>query len=346
MKHRLLALIIALLTGAIVTLLLIPADLSNKQLWIVFLITITITFLITWIFNEFLVFRDLLKMELYVKRYKTRRNEKKIILKMKESKQVVEGMTGLLEDQKEEIEDLIKKSDLRKQFIADISHELKSPLFSAQGYVHTLLDNVVEEKEIQKKFLKKAARNLGYIDNLIQDLLMLSQIESKSIQMIRDHFELMALVREVVDEYQSRADKNGIKLSVESDKESVIVFADYTRIVMVLTNLINNGIKYNIEGGMVTIRVEDLEEGIKVSVIDTGEGIDKKHHHKVFNRFFRVDKSRTVKKSTGLGLAIVKHILENHGTSIQLDSDIGKGSTFSFILARDKVSTRESKDQI
>ena len=342
MKHRVLALIIALFTGAIVTLLLIPAALSNKQLWIVFLVTVAITFFVTWIFNEFIIFRDLLKLNLLVKRYKPGSTIDKTSLKMKETSEVSNEIIEMLNKQNIEIIDLIKKSDLRKQFIADISHELKSPLFSAQGYVHTLLDSDVEDTELRRKFLKRAARNLDYIDNLIQDLLILSQIESKSVQMIRDHFELMGLVREIIEEYQTRAKKRGIKLNIDSDKDSVIVYADYTRMVMVLTNLINNGLKYNHEGGMVTIRVEDLEEGVKISVIDTGIGIDQKHHSKVFNRFFRVEKSRTVKKSTGLGLAIVKHILENHGTTIQLESEIDKGSTFSFILARDKVPAIEA----
>lgn len=342
MKHRVLALIIALFTGAIITLLLIPAGLTNKQLWIVFLITLTITFLVTWIFNEFIIFRDLLKLKLQVRKYTTGNELEKIGLKMGETSEVSNEIIDILNHQNIEFEDLIKKSDLRKQFIADVSHELKSPLFSAQGYVHTLLDSDVDDNELRRKFLKRAARNLDYIDNLIQDLLILSQIESKSVQMIRDHFELMGLVRDIVDEYQSRAKKRGIKLKVESDKEEVIVYADYTRMVMVLTNLISNGLKYNEEGGKVTVKVEDQEEGVKISVIDTGIGIDPKYHSKVFNRFFRVEKSRTIKKSTGLGLAIVKHILENHGTSIQLESEIDKGSTFSFTLARDKEPVSEA----
>lgn len=344
MKHWILALITALLSGAIITLLLIPVALSNKQLWIVFYTTVSISFLIFWVFNEFIVFRDLLKINQFIRNSKKIQGDIDINLKMKESRQLVLELDKKLREQDIRIEQLIKKSDLRRQFIADVSHELKSPLFSAQGYVHTLLDSDVEDIDLKKKFLKKAARNLDYIDNLIQDLLVLSQIESKAVRMIRDHFELLSLVRDVVDEYQSRAEKRGITLNIECEKESVIVYADYTRMVMVLTNLVSNGLKYNKEEGSVTIGLVEQEDGVKVSVKDTGIGVDPKYHEKVFNRFFRVDKSRTVKKSTGLGLAIVKHILENHNTSIQLESELGKGSTFSFILARDKESDRVSQD--
>ena len=138
--------------------------------------------------------------------------------------------------------------------------------------------------------------------------------------------------------------KCGTWPTIRHQKSPLIVYGDYSRITQVLTNLVNNGINYNHEGGRVTIDLEEKQNGIMVSVIDDGEGIDKNYHDKVFNRFFRIDKSRTVKKSTGLGLAIVKHILENHNTNIHLQSELGKGSTFSFLLIRDKVlvsATRE-----
>ncbi len=232
---------------------------------------------------------------------------------------------------------MVKKSDLRRQFIADVSHELKSPLFSAQGYVHTLLDGAVKDKEVRTKFLKKAARNLDYLDVLIQDLLTLSQIESKAIRMFSDHFDMVALAREVLDDRESKAANAEINLSCNYEKSVLIAYGDYTRITQVLTNLVNNGINYNSKGGNVSINIKENHGGVMISVTDDGEGIDKDYHDKIFNRFFRVDKSRTVKKSTGLGLAIVKHILENHNSVIHLESELGKGSTFSFILPRDKL---------
>ena len=340
MKHRIIAIIIALLSGAIITLLLIPAMLSNKQLWIVFFVSTTIVFSLIWIFNEFIVFRDLHKLNMLVRRLADD-SELSVMesdnLKMLKSQELANQILVHYKRQNQHLDDLIKKSDLRRQFIADVSHELKSPLFSAQGYVLTLLDGAVKKKEVRTKFLKKAARNLDYLDILIQDLLTLSQIESKAIQMFLDHFDLIALSKEVLEERESKAVKAEVSLSCEYDKSPMIVYGDYARITQVLTNLVNNGINYNNEGGSVAIKLEEKQQGIMVSVIDNGVGIDKTYHDKVFNRFFRVDKSRTVQKSTGLGLAIVKHILENHNSAIELESELTKGSTFSFLLPRDKI---------
>lgn len=340
MKHRIIAIIIALLSGASITLLLIPALLSNKQLWLVFFISTTIIFFLTWVFNEFIVFRDLHKLDMLIRKLAedTELDEDAVHnLKMLQSQELANNITGYYNRKNKHFEELIKKSDLRRQFIADVSHELKSPLFSAQGYVHTLLDGALKDKEVRTKFLKKAARNLDYLDVLIQDLLTLSQIESKAIIMFSDHFDMVALANEVLDDRDSKAINAEITLSCNYKKSPVIVYGDYTRITQVLANLVNNGINYNSQGGTVSINIEEKYNGVLVSVTDDGEGIDNEFHDKVFNRFFRIDKSRTVKKSTGLGLAIVKHILENHNTAIHLESELGKGSTFSFLLSRDKV---------
>lgn len=340
MKHRIIAIIIALLSGASITLLLIPALLSNKQLWIVFFVSTTIIFILIWVFNEFIVFRDLQKLDMLIRKLAedTELDEDAVHnLKMLQSQELARDITDYYNRKNKHLDELVKKSDLRRQFIADVSHELKSPLFSAQGYVHTLLDGALKDKEVRTKFLKKAARNLDYLDVLIQDLLTLSQIESKAIRMFSDHFDLVAVSNEVLDDREPKATRNEITLSCNYEKSPLIVYGDYRRIVQVLTNLVNNGINYNSNGGSVSINIEEKHSGILVSVKDDGEGIEKEFHDKVFNRFFRIDKSRTVKKSTGLGLAIVKHILENHNTVIHLESELGKGSAFSFLLPRDKV---------
>ena len=340
MKHRIIAIIVALLSGASITLLLIPALLSNKQLWLVFFISTTIIFLLIWVFNEFIIFRDLHKLDMLIRKLAedTDLDEDAVSnLKMLQSQELAHNITGYYKRKNKHLDELVKKSDLRRQFIADVSHELKSPLFSAQGYVHTLLDGAVKDKEVRTKFLKKAARNLDYLDVLIQDLLTLSQIESKAIRMFSDHFDMVALANEVLDDRESKAANAGISLSCNYEKLALIAYGDYTRITQVLTNLVNNGINYNSKGGNVSINIKENHGGVRVSVTDDGEGIDKEYHDKIFNRFFRIDKSRTVKKSTGLGLAIVKHILENHNSVIHLESELGKGSTFSFILPRDKL---------
>ncbi|RLD24690.1 MAG: two-component sensor histidine kinase [Bacteroidetes bacterium] len=347
MKHRSIAIIIALLSGASITLLLIPALLSNKQLWIIFFVSTTIIFLLVWIFNEFIIFRDYYKLDMLIRKLAEGKESGEIEhnLKMYQAQNLARDMTDYYSRKNTYLDELIKSSDLRRQFIADVSHELKSPLFSAQGYVLTLLDGADKDKNVRTKFLKKAARNLDYLDILVQDLLVLSQIESKAISMFEDHFDMVNLAKEVLEDREAKAAKAEISLKCMHEKSPLIVYGDYTRITQVLTNLVNNGINYNSPGGNVVVELQEKSEGILVSVVDTGDGIEPENHEKVFNRFFRVDKSRTVKKSTGLGLAIVKHILENHNVSIHLDSELGKGSTFSFLLPRDKKYTSASEDK-
>jgi two-component system phosphate regulon sensor histidine kinase PhoR len=348
MKHRYIAIIIALLSGASITLLLIPALLSNKQLWIVFFVSTAMIFMLVWVFNEFIIFRDLHKLDMLIRKLAEDTelaDGQSHNLKMYQSQELGNNITEYYNRQNKHLDELIKKADLRRQFIADVSHELKSPLFSAQGYVHTLLDGALKDKEVRTKFLKKAARNLDYLDVLIQDLLTLSQIESKAIVMFSDHFDIIALTKEVLDDRESIAVEAAITLNCQYETSPLIVYGDYNRITQVLTNLLNNGINYNKLGGSVIIDLQEKQNGILVSVIDDGEGIENIYHDRVFNRFFRVDKSRTVKNSTGLGLAIVKHILENHHTIINLESELGKGSTFSFLLPRDKVTKSASEEE-
>jgi len=341
MKHNVLAVIIAPLAGAITTLLLIPAQLTNQQLWIIFFVTTFVVFLLVWSFNEYLVFRDIHKLNMLVKSLRDGHKLKDTHqIRMEQLHRLELSLEQYVREKSMQIEELRKKTDLRKQFIADVSHELKSPLFSAQGYVHTLLDGAVKDKDVRNKFLKKSARNLDYIDVLIQDLLVLSQIESEAIRMIPDHFDLIGLAEEIVEDRESKAAKSVIELSLVYEKAPLIVYADYSRIRQVLTNLVNNGLNYTSAGGKVVIELTDMGEEVKVTVSDNGVGIAEKYHEKIFHRFFRIDKSRTVKKSTGLGLAIVKHILERHSTSIKVDSSPGKGSSFSFVLPKDKLANK------
>ncbi len=343
MKHRYVDLIVALLAGALITILLIPLGLSTKQLWVTFFAIVAVVFALLWIFNEYLLYRDLHKVEMYLRQISNPDRKKRAArpaVKVGAVQRLVEKLGEYDDRQTAEVEELHKKAALRKRFIADISHELKSPLFSAQGYVLTLLDGAVKDKNIRYKFLKKAAKNLSYLDTLIQDLLTLSQIESQAIQMLPAHFDIVALVREVLEELQKKAADEQVNLHCNCQKEPVIVYADRDRMLQVLTNLVINGIHYNKPGGQVVVSIEEKEQGVQVAVKDTGVGIAAKYHEQIFNRFFRIDKSRTTKKSTGLGLAIVKHVLENHGTAIELTSAPGQGSTFSFILGRDKPLLR------
>ena len=242
-----------------------------------------------------------------------------------------------------EIDELKKLEAFRKEFIADVSHELKTPIFAAQGFVHTLLDGAVNDKNVRTKFLKKAAKSLDGLDILVQDLLTLSQIETGDIKMHFDQIDLRKLCEEVIDQFEEKAEKKKIKLKLEPGSK-VMVHADWQRITQVVTNLVSNAINYTPEEGVVTVYFEVGKKNVTTFISDTGEGIPPQHLSRIFERFYRVDKSRSREKGgTGLGLAIVKHILEGHGSKAEVSSTPGKGSTFSFKLPRSKQDREEGE---
>jgi two-component system phosphate regulon sensor histidine kinase PhoR len=244
-----------------------------------------------------------------------------------------------------EIDELKKLEAFRKEFIADVSHELKTPIFAAQGFVHTLLDGAMNDKNVRSRFLKKAAKSLDGLDILVQDLLTLSQIETGDIKMHFEHIDLVKLCEEVIDQFEEKAEKKNIKIKIDTDHHhhhKMMVYADWQRITQVMTNLVSNAINYTQEGGEVTISFEMGKKNISTLITDTGEGIPPQHLSRIFERFYRVDKSRSREKGgTGLGLAIVKHILDGHGSRPEVESELGKGSIFSFKLPR----TKDNQDQ-
>jgi two-component system, OmpR family, phosphate regulon sensor histidine kinase PhoR len=234
-----------------------------------------------------------------------------------------------------EIERLKKLEAFRKDFIADISHELKTPIFAAQGFVHTLIDGAAKEKAVRKKFLKKAAKSLDGLDMLVQDLLTLSQIETGQIKMRFEEVDLFALAADVLDQLHDKSDEKQITLRIEGPVRNVWVRADGGRISQVLTNLVTNAIKHSFRKGEVVISFSEKTKSVITRVQDFGEGIPSEDIHRIFERFYRVEKSRSREKGgTGLGLAIVKHILERHESKPKVKSKPGEGAVFSFKLRR------------
>ncbi len=236
-----------------------------------------------------------------------------------------------------EISRLRKLADFRKEFIADVSHELKTPIFAAQGFVHTLMDGAINDKSVRDDFLKKAAKSLDGLDLLVQDLVTLSHLEIGEIRMNFEYFDIYQLCLEIFDQFERRAIKKDITLGFEDNtaENEILVYADQRRISQILTNLVSNALKYTNEGDVVKVGFEIDEEKTLVYVRDSGIGISEKDIPKIFQRFYRVDKSRSRKQGgTGLGLAIVKHIIELHDTNIEVESEEGKGTKFSFKLLR------------
>ncbi len=242
-------------------------------------------------------------------------------------------------DKKIEIEDLKKQEQFRRDFLSNISHEFKTPLFAIQGYIEALQDDM-DDPDMVKQFLAKASKNVDRLSYLIKDLDEISKLESGEIPINYSKFKINDLVKEVVESLEMKAQRYKIKLSFK-DKydEPAWVNADREKITQVLVNLIDNSFKYGKENGTTGIRLYDLHEQILVEVTDDGVGIEEKFLPRLFERFFRTDSSRSRQiGGSGLGLAIVKHIIESHQQTINVRSTEGVGSTFGFTLQKIRQS--------
>lgn len=240
------------------------------------------------------------------------------------------------EDRMAEIKDLRDKENFRKEFVGNVAHELKTPVFSIQGYILTLLEGALEDPNFNRKFLKKAAKSVERMTMLIDDLDTITQFESGILKLDLDKIDIVDLTREIVESREQEAELKKIQVKFNKPYDRpIMVTADAFRISQVLTNLITNSINYGKEGGKTTIRFFDIDEQILVEVEDNGPGIDPAHLPRLFERFYRVDKSRARHQGgTGLGLAICKHIIEAHKQTIDVRSEVGKGSVFSFTLKK------------
>lgn len=238
-----------------------------------------------------------------------------------------------------EIDELKKLETFRREFLADVSHELKTPIFSAQGFVHTLIDGAVDDLEVRDRFLDKAANSLEALNVLVEDLITISQLEIGEITMQMSNFDLRRLVEMVFEQLEDAARKRNVKLRIyRYSPKSCYIYADKYRLGQVLTNLVMNAIKYGKEGGIVSVRLQPEATKVQVTVSDNGPGIPPGHLKRIFERFYRVDKSRSRDLGgTGLGLSIVKHILEAHESKIRVESTVGRGTSFYFKLKLGKV---------
>jgi len=251
---------------------------------------------------------------------------------------VQEDVTGWAEDNQKEIEELKKLEIYRKEFLGNVSHELKTPIFNIQGYILTLLDGALDDPEVNLEYLKKTEKNIERLINIVQDLEIITQLETGEIKLEFSKFNIVALIREIYEMLEIKAKQNKIAFSfhdsLSSDAE-VNVFADKEKIRQVLINLIENSIKYGSEGGRTKVSFYDMDENVLIEVSDNGIGIDSKHLPRLFERFYRVDKSRSRNMGgSGLGLAIVKHIIESHKQTVNVRSAPGVGSTFAFTLKK------------
>ncbi len=254
-------------------------------------------------------------------------------------KTLTEEIEKFAQDKKLEIEALKIREAYRREFLGNVSHELKTPLFTVQGYILTLLDGAANNKNIRKKYLQHAAKAVDRLIYIVKDLEMISKLESGDLHLEYESFDIVEVVKNVFDMVEMRAAKKNITLMFDRDYAApILVYADKERIQQVVTNLIINSIKYGKVDGTTEVSIENLiKNKVIVRVTDNGEGIEKQHITRLFERFYRVDKSGSRKEGgSGLGLSIVKHVMEAHREKIYVESEYGVGSEFSFTLERAK----------
>lgn len=276
--------------------------------------------------------------------YKTIHNLK--VLKGKENKQsetnsdiistVNQQVLKWAEDNEQEIENLRKMEAYRREFLGNVSHELKTPIFNIQGYILTLLDGGLEDPAINKDYLLRTEKSINRMINIVQDLETIADLETGEQKLRITRFDMISLVKEVFEFLEITAKKRNITFYFDKNYEKpVIVAADKEKIRQVLINLLDNSVKYGNDNGNTKISFFDMDENVLVEVTDNGIGVAQQDIPRLFERFFRIDKSRSREQGgTGLGLAIVKHIIEAHQQTINVRSTQGVGTTFAFTLKK------------
>ncbi len=252
--------------------------------------------------------------------------------------EVEQEVSDWADSQAKEIESLKSMEQYRRNFMGDISHELKTPIFSIQGYLHTLLDGALYDENINMDYIRKAAKNVDRLQTIVEDLEEISRLESGKLMLDIRTFDLKKLCEDVFEELELMAQQKKISLNFKEGADQTFkVDADRDSIRQVLVNLISNSIKYGKEGGNTKISIYDMANVILVEVADNGVGIEENHIKHLFDRFYRVDKSRSrIQGGSGLGLSIVKHIIEAHQQTVNVRSTKDRGSTFGFTLEKTK----------
>jgi two-component system, OmpR family, phosphate regulon sensor histidine kinase PhoR len=340
LNSRTLALLTSLAVALVLTAFLaLASSFSSRGFVVALVIVFVCCFVLLHLSYEALVFREV--KHVYsslekLKRQDFKKVESRSTFAADPLKKIKDEIYMIAEGKQQEIDELKRLQVMRREFLADVSHELKTPIFAAQGFIHTLLDGAMDDPMVRDKFLQKAARSLDGLDALVQDLISISQFEKGVVEMAKRNFDVAQLAHEVAEQLEQKAAELQITLHVEAT-EPVMLYADANRIRQVLINLIDNAIKYGRRGGNVWITFEEGKRKYTITVKDDGTGIAEEHINRIFERFYRVDKSRARDNtSTGLGLSICKHIIEAHRSFIAIKSEVGKGTTLRFKLLKAK----------
>ncbi|MES2568390.1 MAG: ATP-binding protein [Bacteroidota bacterium] len=294
-------------------------------------------FIIYYLFNQ-IVFRKIDKLYFLVKEQQPKEipNTEFQLDEVDSIDRLEEEIKKLAQERNRESEQKRNLDSYRKEFLGNVSHELKTPIFNIQGYISTLIDGGINDPTINIEYLKRADKSVDRMIQIIDDLETISQLEVGTLELELETYDIAQQVKDILEALEFQANKQGIKLQAAKKYEKpILVKADKFRIRQVLVNLITNSIKYGKEGGKTIIALNLFDEQVIVEIKDNGIGISEKHLPRLFERFYRVDKGRSREQGgTGLGLAIVKHIIEAHNETIDVESSIKEGTTISFTVKR------------
>ncbi|MCF8335024.1 MAG: sensor histidine kinase [Bacteroidales bacterium] len=333
--------LISAFISAVVLLLLFFSDQATELLPVIFgilFIFIAVYIVVYYMLNSFIfekinpIYKTIHQKNIPEKDLRRDLEEKDII------REVNDEVINWARNKTREIAQLKQMARYRKEFLGNVSHELKTPIFTIQGYVLTLLDGAIDDPEINKKYLKKAEKNINRMISIVEDLEAITKLESGELTLNYETFDIVSLMKDVFETQELKAKEKDTRLTFDSKYDKPIkVYADKERIFQLASNLIVNSINYGKNNGKTTVSFMDMGDNILIEVTDNGLGIEQKDIPRIFERFYRVDKSRSREQGgTGLGLAIVKHVIEAHNQTINVRSTPGKGSSFAFTLSKAK----------
>ena len=340
---RQVAIFAAIIATIVCGIALLLYNLLTLQLWIIsivlLLIFVVIFFIVFQALNNFLIekihpiYKTISTFTISEENIRKKMKDKDIISQL--NKKVIKWV----KNKTKEIAELKEIEKYRREFIGNISHELKTPIFTIQGYVLTLLDGALEDEKINRSYLEKTEKSINRMISIVEDLESISRLESGQLVLDYENFNIVLLFEEIFDNLEIRAKERGITLNFATEPEKpIVVNADRKRIWEVLNNLLVNSINYGKEEGKTTISFMDMGADVLIDITDDGIGISDKDVSRIFERFYRTDKSRSRDAGgTGLGLSIVKHIIEAHNQTINVSSKLGVGSSFSITLKKGKL---------
>jgi len=309
------------------------SDDDIKYLLVLVIPLFVFSFLIVYIYLEFYVFK---KIKNLYRDLIPENNEEENSLVSTSMDQLIDNLKKFSKESQTEIKSMQEKENFRRDFIGNLAHELKTPLFTSQSYILTLIDGALKDEKVNLKYLKIAEKAIERLIFIVKDLDLITKLESEGLKLEKSKFNIISLINNVFEMLELQASKKKITLALGSKNIKVNVNGDQEKIHQVLTNLIENSVKYGRESGTTEVSVENIVENkVIVRITDNGNGIQKVNLKRLFERFFRIENSGS--RSTGgsgLGLAIVKHIIDAHNEKIYVESDYGVGSEFSFTLEK------------